>query len=122
MSKIVKAVNAMISNPQNISSISIGNDGELFFKYLEKYKWSMRKSDQQNFFLYFYPGQQTISQLALMDPDEWQHFEELVVYRSDEIGTREAQASFSELFTLLKESKFGVNKMLDEIIDTDLSF
>ncbi len=122
MSKIVQAVNAMIANPKLIGEVSGGHDGELFFKYMEKYLWSMRVNDETGYFLYFYPGKLTISQLVAMDPSDWVDFDNMVVYRADEIGTKEARASFAELYTLLNEKRFGINEALDDIIDSDIPY
>lgn len=119
MSKIVQAVNAMISKPENITTVIKAND-EFFFLYLDKYKWSMRRRDDQHL-LWFYPGSEPIEQLvARADCGEWEGVD-MVTYNDKDIGTKEAQASFSELYTLLKERVFGVNKVLDDIIaDSDL--
>ena len=43
MTKIVQAVNAMISNPDKIKSV-IPNGQEFFFIYKDKYKWSILKN------------------------------------------------------------------------------
>lgn len=116
MSKIVQAVNAMISNPDNISAVVKG-ESELFFRYKGKYTWSMRRNENGLHYLYFYPDGDDVDDLARREVagDAWGDVN-MVVYNDGEIGTREAKASFSELFTLLKECVFGVNKVLDEII------
>ena len=120
MSKVVQAVNAMIANPEYIDRVTRGGHGELFFVYKRKYKWSMRRDADGEIFLYYYPGQQSLDQLARFDDDDWQDFADMVVYSSREIGTREAQSSFNELYTLLKERVFGINEVLDDIIKDDL--
>jgi hypothetical protein len=113
MSKIVQAVNAMISNPDKIGKV-IQGDSELFFTYKDKYKWSMSQRDKE-YFLWFYPGSESIEQLAVYEGDDWEETP-MVTYRDSEIGTREAKASFADLYTLLKERVFGVNQVLDDII------
>lgn len=119
MSKIVQAVNAMICNPDKISNV-IRNEDEIFFLYKNKYKWSMLKNDSGDHVLWYYPGDERIDQLAYNDWQNWEHVN-MVTYKDSEIGTKEAKASFAELYTLLKECVFGVNQVLDDIIsDSDL--
>lgn len=113
MSKIVQAVNAMISNPGNITKV-IQGERELFFLYRDKYKWSMRE-DEKGYVLLFYPGNERLETLASYVGPEWEGTN-MLQYSSEEIGTKEAKASFAELYALLKESVFGVNKVLDDII------
>ena len=115
MSKIVQAVNAMISNPKSITKVIPGaeNRDELFFSYKDKYKWSMA-SREGDFILWFYPGDQPIERLA-NHADSWESLA-IVTYKASEIGTKEAQQSFSELYGLLKERVYGVDAVLDEII------
>jgi len=43
----------------------------------------------------------------------------MVVYKDSEIGTREARASFTELYSLLTEKVYGVDEVLDDIIADD---
>lgn len=116
MSKIVQAVNSMVANPDLVNRVLRGFEGELFFLYKGKYKWSIRRNDDGEFFLFYYPGDQTLEHLAQLQDYEWQDFGEMVSYSTKEIGTREARSSFSDLYTLLKERLFGVNEALDDII------
>lgn len=116
MSKIVQAVNAMIANPNLISKVIKGKgESELFFLYKDKYKWSMSKREH-GYVLWFYPGNETLEELVSFDGIDWSNGVSMVTYQDTEIGTKEAKASFSELYTLLKERVHGVNKVLDDII------
>lgn len=114
MSKVVQAVNAMISNPDKIGKV-IRGDSELFFLYKDKYKWSMAERSG-DYWLWFYPGDESIEQLASFEENgDWEGTP-IVAYRAGEIGTKEAKASFADLFMLLKEKVYGVNVVLDDII------
>jgi len=115
MSKIVQAVNAMISNPQLITKV-IKHGNELFFLYKNTYKWSMTRDDDDVHILWYYPGSETLEGLASMSGSGWDPEIEMVTYRDSEIGTKEATASFTELYTLLKERLYDVNEVLDDII------
>lgn len=114
MSKIVQAVNAMISNPKLITTVLQGKN-EFFFLYKNKYKWSVSRSDKGDHFLFFYPGDESIETLMHYDHNDWEGTQ-MVTYRDTDIGTKEAKASFAELFTLIKERVYGVNEVLDDII------
>lgn len=121
MSKIVQAVNAMIANPDLISDVRWGSGGELFFHYKNKYKWSMASKDAGDYMLWFYPGDVPLNQLSTYEGHDWEGVP-MVTYKSSEIGTKEATASFSELFGLLTERVHGVNEVLDDIIKGDMPF
>lgn len=114
MSKVVQAVNAMISNPDQISNV-MRNGSELFFLYKGKYKWSVSKNDKAEHYLFFYPGSEDIIHLANYDGHDWEGTP-MVSYSDKDIGTKEAISSFSELYTLINERVYGVNKVLDDII------
>ncbi len=112
MSKIVQAVNAMIVNPDNITNVR-QSGSEYYFVYKNKYKWSVSQHDG-NFIVWFYPGSEDIEMISAGYYSSDQIA--MVAYNADEIGTREAAASFSELYTILKEKIYGINEVLDDII------
>lgn len=115
MSKIVSAVNAMIINSNKISNVLVGQGGEYFFLYDGKYKWSMIKRDDDTL-LWFYPSKHSLETLAAYENHDWDELP-MVTYRTSEIGAREARESFNELYTLLKEKMYGIDEMLEEIIN-----
>ena len=120
MSKIVQAVNAMISNPDNITKV-IRGETEFFFIYRDKYKWSITRKPNGDHVLWFYPGEIPIETLATYEGPEFEGID-MVIYNDAEIGTQEARATFAELYTMLKERLFNVHKVLDDIIsDSDLA-
>lgn len=120
MSKIVQAVNAIISNPNAITKV-IKTADDLYFLYKGKYKWSISIQDNDTL-LWYYPGDESLEKLATTEDWAWEDIP-MVTYRSSEIGTREAKASFAELYVLLKERLYKVNEVLDDIInDDDLPF
>lgn len=120
MSKIVQAVNTMISNPKKITKVFKEGD-EYFFLYKNKYSWSMKRGNRDEHILWFYPGIENIQDFAQYVGNDWERVD-MVTYRDTEIGTKEAQASFAELFTLLNECVFGVNEVLDDIIGDDIPY
>ncbi len=105
----------MISNPQLITNI-IQSESELFFLYREKYKWSMilNRNDDE-YVLWHYPGKESLESLSAYDGHDWEGTP-MVTYKTADIGTKEAHASFAELYGLLKERLYGMNYVLDDII------
>ena len=115
MSKIVIAVNKMISNSEKITGV-IQKGNEMFFIYDEKYKWSiMFRDSDNNYSLYYYPGNVSIEALATTPSTEWQDMN-YVSYSTDVIRTKEAYNSFQELYQITKEKVLGIDKVLDDII------
>lgn len=120
MSKIVTAINVMISNQDGIGKVIQGvNNPEIFFMYEGKHKWSILKNDKDEYFLHYYPGQQELEELARWDDEDWHYFGEMVSYTTRELGSKEAHDSFSELYTVVKEKRFNMDKILDDIISSE---
>ena len=115
MSRIVKAINAMISNPDKITKV-MKHGNAIYFEYGKKYKWSIFRDDNDDYIMCYYPGSGSLESL-IAPPMILSH--ENVVYSSKDIGTREAYASFRELYTMLNEILYGVNDALDDIIGED---
>lgn len=120
MSKIVQAVNSMISNAGMIGPV-IQNNNEYFFVYKDKYRWSVSRRDNESHQLWYYPGDLPIEVLAGMEGHDWEMIP-MVKYSDTEIGTKEAKSSFAELYTIVKERLYGVNDVLDDIISDSESF
>lgn len=118
--KIVEAINTMISNPQKISNI-IKVNNEYFFLYNDKYKWSLNKNENDDYFLFLYPDKSK-SLEYFSEFTDWQGYSDFVTYKSSEIKTREAIESFSELYLLLSKKTLGVDDILDDIISDDNPF
>jgi len=112
--KIVEAVNSMIINSTLISNV-FKKENEIFFIYNKKYKWSVSRNENNIYFLYIYPKTYlTLEQLAY--EVDYSVFDDFIVYRSDEIKTREAIETFAELYQVLSDKLFGVDDILDDII------
>ena len=126
MSKIVVAANVMIENRTQISSVLRGNgpvDGEVFFLYEQKHKWSIFKSSAgaEEYVLCYYPGDHSLRAYAAMDDStDWEEVD-IIFYRTKEIGTTEARQTFANLYSVVKELKFGMEEILDEIISSGSS-
>jgi hypothetical protein len=121
MSKIIQAVNSMISNANKITDVLRGqDDGEIFFLYKGKYKWSIKAYDGGDYFLYYYPNpKDALSELASIDEENWTNVE-LTMYSTKDIKTQEAKETFRELFLKAKEKLYGMDKVLDDIINDDI--
>ncbi|WP_430387265.1 hypothetical protein [Dyella sp. 20L07] len=126
MSKIVKAVNVMVANPDWIADVIPAGEErrEFFFLYKEKFKWSIvESSDKKIYYLHYYPSGLPLLALASMEEYEWSDFKEIISYSTNDLGGREAFQSFKELYEVVREKAFGMSSVLDEIIsDDDLPF
>ncbi|RKG30069.1 hypothetical protein [Acinetobacter tianfuensis] len=120
MSKIIQAVNSMISNSKLITNVLASTSKEYFFLYNQKYKWSMRKVNLDEYSLWFYPGTQSLDELVNTLDHEWEYVQ-MIHYSSKDLATKESLDSFKELFTILEEKVFGMDSVLDDII-SDLPF
>ena len=112
MSKIVQAVNSMIANPKLISNV-IKTDNDTYFLYKEKYKWSILKDPNGGVCLFYYPRNMSIEDVAAKFDFENIDF---IRYSDEEIGTREARASFLELYNLIIEKVYNIDSVLEDII------
>ena len=118
MSKIVTAVNAMVSNSDLISDAIQGDmEEECFFKYDKKHLWSIIENSSGKYFLHYYPGNQDINVLASIPQSYWENENiKSVVYTTEILGTKEALSSFKELNTIVREKVYGMDNVLDDII------
>ena len=114
MHKIVAAVNSMISNEKLITHTIKSGEG-LFFLYDEKFKWSIFKAND-DYYLSYYLSSQTLEQLA--SRDEWNDYGDYIVYSTKEIKTREVRESFAELYQTVQTKLYGIDEVLDYIINT----
>ncbi|MCO8082963.1 MULTISPECIES: hypothetical protein [Acinetobacter] len=123
MSKIVQAINAMIVNPDKIKSV-IASGAEYFFIYKDKYKWSIIKNEQDDYIIFYYPDDISLEEVVSISNQNWQNLN-AIKYALSDIRTREADASFSELYTLVSEKAYGIDEVFKDIIsdlDEDLPF
>jgi hypothetical protein len=122
MSKIVQAVNAMISNSEQISKVR-KRKNEYFFLYMDNYKWSIfHLEDTDDYILKFYPSDISFEDLISKLDIEGDYFIEHVAYNSRDLGTKEAYHTFKEIHMIVMEKTFGVDKVLDDIISGEVPF
>lgn len=121
MSKIVQALNAMISNPERIGGVEIFRDREVYFGYQtsnDVHIWSMAKDENSgDYWAWYYPGCESVREAVELSEIAGDGVP-LVSYNSGQIGTREAKATFAELYIIVREKVYGVDKALDDIIDS----
>ena len=115
MAKIVQVANAMVSNSNKISNV-LRNDKEYFFLYNKKYKWSISKSEDEDYYLHFYPtDSMTIEELSVFN--DWAVFNQFVTYTTKDIKTQESIETFRELYQIVSDKIFGLDDIFDEIIN-----
>ena len=114
-SKIIQAVNSMIGNSDKITDvISMGD--EYFFKF-KGYIWSIY-IDGEEFYLNYYPKVDIIDEL--IKSENPRNYYSYVEYNTLDMKTREAVETFSNLHLIIKEKIYDVDKVLDDIIGSDL--
>lgn len=121
MSKIVEAVNVMILNPEKITNV-IKRESEYYFIYKDKYKWSINGLPSGSYTLVYYASDISLDELANFEQENWEHFNDMVIYRCSDIGTKEATQTFRDLYSILNEKVFGVDEVLSDIIKDDIPF
>lgn len=114
MNKIIRVINAMISNYGKISNVVATPHNEYFFIYNNKHKWSMIRSGS-DFTLFLYPDENIKLEELAFDTD-FDRYNNFVSYRSEEYKSAEATETFSELFKVVKNKIFGVDDILDDIL------
>ena len=120
MSKIVEAINVMIANNEKIDKAFKGEyDAEVFFQYAHKHKWSIIKSDRDEYYLHYYPVAMPLEDLASMPSEMWAEFSQMVSYNSTTLGTKESKDSLRELYVIAREKVYGMDDVLDDIIKSD---
>ena len=117
--KIVQVINAMISNKNKISNV-IRDENEFFFLYDEKYKWSINLQNDE-YYVRFYPK----DDIQIGDiPNQlgWGSYRDFVTYSTEELKTREARETFTELYQLTADKLYGIDDIFDSIIGDDDTF
>lgn len=124
MSKIVTAINVMVSNPDRIKNVIKGySDSECFFVYDNKHPWSIIKHSDGGYYMAYYPGNQDISKLARIPDEHWHEADvSCVTYNSKDLGTKEAKESMAELYNIVNEKVYGMDDVLEDIINSDPPF
>ncbi len=123
MSQIITAINSMITNADKISGI-IESNQVFYFLYDKKYKWSIHEYTSNDFAqslefnLRFYPGNETLEDIRSTPKSTRGN----ISYTTEEYNTGEARKSFMELFRTVKERAYGIDAVLEEIIDKDNPF
>jgi len=126
VSKIIQAINVMISNSDRITEV-YSNNRELYFLYDGKHKWSiLQRANDEGVSLFYYPAktiQSSVRELSSMSAYEFNQMEgKYIMYTDNEFKTREALESFSELYRIVKEKLLDVDTALADIIDNDVPF
>lgn len=119
MSKIISAINAMISRAEKISDVTEYNQW-YFFVYKDAYKWSIYESNGK-YYLNYYPQQCSIEKIVdSFRLSDWGAIVS-VNYNTEDYKTKEALDSFQELYRIVQEKIYGVDIVLDNIIN-DMPF
>jgi hypothetical protein len=118
MNKIIQTINAMIIKANKISHITEGQGSELFFLFDNKYKWSIVRGEEE-YFLHYYKTDISLTELAKIQ--EWDQLEDVfTTFSTKDIKGREANESFADLYQLLRNKRFDMDKVMDDIIGDEI--
>ena len=122
MSKIVTAINSMVSHPDLITDVIKGTyEKEFFFRYSKKHNWSIFKTNDGHYTLNYFPGNPNLKNLAELPDEAWEEVgPELVRYSTKDLATTEAIDSFRELYSIVSGRVYGMDDVLNDIIGDDL--
>lgn len=110
--KIVKAVQAMILNVNNLSDIR-SLEKEIYFKY-KQYVWSILESTGGDYTLYYYPN--AVEVADVVDEDGVFLGSRFLSHSASEFGPG-ARETFGKLYTVLENLEFNFSSVLADIID-----
>ncbi len=115
--RIVIAINAMISNRGKITKVIQDQEAGncYYFLYKGKYIWSIAKAEDEYYLCYYPDSGIDPETLAFMDPGESEYLAS-VCYNTNQIKTKEAVESFTELYVLIQEKRYNVDQVLTDII------
>ena len=114
MSKIVQAANAMIVNSHLVTHV-MPMGSRYIFVYNNKYKWSIstwQEAGVDTYQLIFFPGKIDLEDASTLKSSSPPY----VAYSTKEFSSKEALDSFSELYMIIQEKLYGVDKALEDII------
>ncbi|MGO9411725.1 MAG: hypothetical protein ACLQCB_13375 [Spirochaetia bacterium] len=116
--KIVEAVNMMITRADLIKNIVKEPDLSSSFLFdFDKYRWAITKRDSDDFILVLFPNcELPTAELAELDMETYNNLEK-VAYATSELKTKEAIASFADLYRKVQEKMYGIDQILDKIIN-----
>lgn len=115
--KVIAAINAMIGQHQHIQDVQKRNN-EYFYQF-KGYIWSLARNLEEyedrrieDYWLYYYPKRTSVAGAMAATPDE-----PMVSYWSGNFKGKEAAESFQELYSTLEGKVYGIDDVLDNIID-----
>lgn len=99
----------------NVYPVPYNSSNEFFFIYDMKYLWSiLQTSIKDDYLLFYYKGMPPIPKL-LEDKDR---FSKAIGYSSLDFKTKEAIESFRDLFNIVKGKTYGMDEVLNDILDS----
>ena len=117
MNKIILAINSMIQNSDKIFNVSVLNN-EYFFNY-KGYIWGILES-KKGYILTYYPAYSTV--IDLINQIEYLDNVVSINYNSDGFKNQEDIESFRDLYLIVNEKVYDLDKVLDDIIENDFKF
>ncbi|NYT19662.1 MAG: hypothetical protein GKC08_05165 [Methanosarcinales archaeon] len=114
MSKILKAVDAMINSEELITDVKALQES-LFFKYNQTYVWSIQKELGDYYLIYYVKHNEVknvIDAIKYMPNDPGPY----ISYSSKDYKSDKSGDVFAELYQIVKEKLYNIDTVLDNII------
>ncbi len=113
MAKIKEAIQVMVDHADKITSIlEDENEREFYFKYNDKYTWSITASpSESDFTVYYYPGGESPQEVRV-------HWDEVKSIRFTTIDESDPEilATFRALYSIVRNRLYDIDGILDAII------
>jgi cytochrome b involved in lipid metabolism len=119
MNKIISAINSMILHQDKISNVSEVKY-VYYFLYKNKYIWSIQQLET-DYILSYYTGNITIEELVNPHDTSFGEYNyyNYINYSANSFKVKEAIESFENLYLIIQEKVYDIDKVLDDIIDED---
>lgn len=110
--KLLEALKIMATNSSKITNVLKNKDGETFFKYDNKYTWSLLRNADGNLWMYYYPNSTPDD---LIQVDEWENVP-MKSYNLRDLFQDDADKIFNMLYGILDQKLYDIDSVLDDII------
>jgi len=129
MSTIIEVLNVILDNKDKLTEVARDDAGKIYFRYAGPRVWTVELTYDGEVVVRVYPlsdGLAAIPLSRIASNKDWdadsetkaisQALQSHIIYSSDEWTSREAKATFKDLYKRLLERSHHVDKYFEEII------
>ncbi|WP_194975128.1 hypothetical protein [Aquiflexum lacus] len=111
--KIIQVLNSIIEKKEKISNVK-PNGNAYFFLFDGEFKWAIERDNSGVYAVYFFPSNELLID-QFSNPLVWME-EDYVKYSTEELKSKEAFETFKDLYQVVIDKVFDIDKMFDKII------